>query len=108
MDDNRASVLGLGSRNSLRELSPYLNIDPSYLQTQTPEYLTNPDIERKSFETYLSGIGTSLFVGAGAGATYGLYDGVRSTAMAGMTGKLRKIQILNHTLKSGTDFVSTM
>ena len=35
------------------------------------------------------------------GGTYGLYDGIRKTALTEMRGKLRRTQILNHTLKSG-------
>lgn len=45
---------GLGSMHGsgLSKLSPYLNIDPSYLQTETPEYIFNQ----------VSVISTSLFV----------------------------------------------
>lgn len=48
MDETRGGFLGLGmpgvgsgSGGGLSKLSPYLNIDPSYLQTETPEYIFN-------------------------------------------------------------------
>lgn len=46
MDDSRGGFLGLGGLGSgggsgLSKLSPYLNVDPSYLQTETPEYILN-------------------------------------------------------------------
>ena len=31
----------LGGTGSLTGLSPYLNVDPSYLQTQAPEFISN-------------------------------------------------------------------
>ena len=40
-------------------------------------------------------------MGGAIGGAYGLYDGVRLTALSQMKGKLRRTQILNHTLKSG-------
>jgi len=50
MDESRGGFLGLGGLGSagissggsgLSKLSPYLNVDPSYLQTETPEYILN-------------------------------------------------------------------
>ena len=32
---------GIGHTGSLTGLSPYLNVDPSYLQTQAPEFIRN-------------------------------------------------------------------
>merc|ERR1712179_243858 len=46
-------------------------------------------------------IGSSVCIGAGLGGVYGLYDGVRQTALGTMSGKLRRTQITNYTLKSG-------
>jgi hypothetical protein len=46
MDESRGSFLGLGGlggagSGGLTKLSPYLNVDPTYLQTETPEYIFN-------------------------------------------------------------------
>ena len=82
-------------------LSPYLNVDPSYLQTETPEFIFNQEQKRGRMENSFTAIGSSVIIGAGLGGTYGLYDGVRQTAAAQMAGNLRRTQILNHTLKSG-------
>lgn len=104
MDENRSgNLFGLGGasqKGQFRQLSPYLNIDPSYLQTHTPEFIVDNEMKRGRLENSFSAIGSALFVGAAAGGFYGLFDGIRMTA--GMSGKLRRTQILNHTLKSGT------
>ena len=52
-------------------------------------------------EKSFTAIGSSVLVGGAVGGVYGLYDGVRHTAMSEMKGRLRRTQILNHTLKSG-------
>ena len=52
-------------------------------------------------ENSFTAIGSSVLLGGAIGGTYGLYDGVRLTALSQMKGKLRRTQILNHTLKSG-------
>lgn len=114
MDETRShgaggGLLGLGNRlggmggaqPGLGNLSPYLNVDPSYLQSQTPEFITNQDHKRGRMENSFTAIGSSVIGGAAFGGAYGLFDGVRQTAIAGMTGRLRRTQILNHTLKSG-------
>ena len=49
MDESRGGFLGLGGLGSagigggggLSKLSPYLSVDPAYLQTETPEYILN-------------------------------------------------------------------
>jgi len=50
MEDSRNSFLNIGgygsglgtmSGSGLSKLSPYLNIDPSYLHTETPEFIFN-------------------------------------------------------------------
>jgi len=109
MDESRGGFLGLGGLGSagigggggLSKLSPYLSVDPAYLQTETPEYILNQDQKRGRMENSFTAIGTSVIVGSGVGGAYGLYDGVRQSALTGMSGKLRRTQILNHTLKSG-------
>ena len=42
-----------------------------------------------------------MLIGGAIGGSYGIYDGVRETALKQMKGKLRRTQILNHSLKSG-------
>jgi len=91
---------GLGTQNSMQGLSPYLNIDPSYLQS-TPEYLFDQETKRGKMEKSFSAIGTAVCVGSGIGTAYGVYDGVRQTALADLSGKLRRTQIMNYALKGG-------
>jgi len=91
---------GLGAQNSMQGLSPYLNIDPSYLQS-TPEYLFDQETKRGKMEKSFSAIGTAVCVGSGLGSAYGIYDGVRQTALADLSGKLRRTQIMNYALKGG-------
>ena len=52
-------------------------------------------------ENSFTAIGSSVLLGGTIGGAYGLYDGIRLTALSQMKGKLRRTQILNHTLKSG-------
>jgi len=110
MDENRNSGLGLGGlglprsgsqQGSFSQLSPYLNVDPSMLHAQTPEFLVDQEMERGKLEKMFAAIGTSLGVGAVSGAVYGLFDGIRHTANSDLTGRLRRTQIINHTIKSG-------
>jgi len=96
---------GMGgmSRNSLggaAQLSPYLNFDPSYLQTAEPDYLYDTEAKRGRLEKSFTAIGSSVCLGAGVGGAYGLFDGIRQTAMSDMSGRLRRTQVTNYTLKS--------
>lgn len=93
------SLLGGVPRNQLTGLSPYLNVDPSYLNSSKPEYLFNQEESRGRMENSFTAIGTSVVLGSISGCAYGLYHGVRSTAA--MSGNTRRTQILNHTIKSG-------
>merc|ERR1719167_1835131 len=52
-------------------------------------------------EKSFTAIGSSVLVGGAIGGAYGVYAGIRHTALAEMKGRLRRTQILNHTLKSG-------
>jgi len=93
-----SGLLGL-PRPQAQQLSPYFNVNPSYVQT--PEFIVNQDTKKGRIERSFSGIGGSVLAGAAVGGAYGLYDGVRQTAAAGMKGSLRRTQILNYTTKSG-------
>ena len=147
---------GQGGAGGLTGLSPYLNVDPSYLQTQAPEFIRNEvsesqnktpgvqsnfflqnlnnlkfsspprrtfitlsgkgnlirfifslpkETKRGNLENSFTAIGSSVLLGGAIGGAYGLYGGVRLTALSQMKGKLRRTQILNHTLKSGNLFL---
>jgi len=88
-----------GPGAGMGQLSPYLNIDPSYLNTNTPEYIFDTETKRGKLEKSFTGIGGSVCIGSGVGSTYGLLNGVRQTA--GLQGAVRRSQIMNHVLKSG-------
>lgn len=47
-------------------------------------------------------------VGAGVGGAAGLYNGIRATALANQTGKLRRTQLLNHVMKQGSATANTL
>ena len=59
------------------------------------------ETKRGNLENSFTAIGSSVLIGGAIGGSYGIYDGVRETAKQQMKGKLRRTQILNHTLKSG-------
>ena len=94
-------------RTALRfQLSPYLNVNPSYVQT--PEFIVNQEQKKGRIEQSFAGIGASVISGGAAGGTYGFYDGLRQTVAAGMRGTLRRTQIMNYTVKSGMHFLICM
>jgi len=90
-----------GVGGGMGNLSPYLNIDPTYLQSEAPEFIFNQEQKRGLMEKSFTAIGSSVLIGGAVGGAYGLYDGVRRTAISEMKGRLRRTQILNHTLKGG-------
>nr|QBH72749.1 hypothetical protein [Thermobia domestica] len=98
------------SQQNLAPLSPYLNFDPAYLQQSQPEFIF-PDgaaRQRGRFELAFSQIGGSCMIGASIGGLGGLYNGVKSTTLAGHTGKLRRTQLLNHVMKQGAATANTL
>jgi len=97
-----------GGQPNLQGLSPYLNIDPAYLNSNQPEFIFDQEAKRGGMEKSFTAIGSSVILGAAAGGAYGLYDGVRATAMSDMKGKLRRTQIMNYTLKSGASVSNSL
>merc|ERR1712243_467658 len=98
---------GMGgmSRNSLggaAQLSPYLNFDPSYLQSSEPDYIYDTEAKRGRLEKSFTAIGSSVCAGAAVVGAYGLFDGIRQTASTSMSGRLRRTQITNYTLKGAS------
>jgi len=89
-----------GAGAGMGQLSPYLNIDPSYLNQSQPEYLFNTETKRGNFEKSFSAIGSSVIVGSAVGGTFGFFDGIRKTANEQKAG-IRRTQIMNYTLKRG-------
>ena len=66
MMDERRNVFGLGGsqpNSNFKQLSPYLNVDPSLLQTQAPEFITDQEMTRGKLENSFTAIHTGLFVG---------------------------------------------
>ena len=125
MNDNRQGGAGLftgglsGYGGGAGQLSPYLNIDPSYLSNSQPEYLYDTEAKRGNFEKSFTSIGSSVCVGSASGGMYGIYAGkdfiitwrkmmklhcagVRETAKAELTSKLRRTQIINHIQKKSS------
>ncbi|XP_045109698.1 mitochondrial import inner membrane translocase subunit Tim23-like isoform X2 [Portunus trituberculatus] len=100
----------LTSKPGLSQLSPYLNFDPSYLQTTQPEFiaLEGQPQRRGRFELAFSQIGGSCLLGAGLGGGHGLYRGLMETAASGHTGKIRRTQLLNYIMKRGSASANTL
>lgn len=78
-------------RSNLAPLSPYLNFDPSYLPSQ-PEYIfpEGASKQRGRFELAFSQIGAACILGAMVGGSTGFYSGLKSTTLAGQTGKVMR------------------
>jgi len=95
---------------SLAPISPYLNYDPGYLPPSQPEYifLDGTKQQRGRFELAFGQIGGSCMLGATIGGASGFYNGMRTTTLAGQTGKLRRTQLLNHIMKHGSANANTL
>ncbi|XP_023724367.1 mitochondrial import inner membrane translocase subunit Tim23 isoform X3 [Cryptotermes secundus] len=98
------------SQQNLAPLSPYLNFDPVYLPQSQPEFIFPEGAARQRgrFELAFSQIGVSCMTGAAVGGIGGLYNGLRSTTLAGHTGKLRRTQLLNYVMKQGSATANTL
>ena len=73
----------------LGQLSPYLNVDPSYLQQVKillrktweliyllqPEYLFDTETKRGKLEKSFTAIGSAVCIGSVVGGTYGVFNG---------------------------------
>ncbi|XP_065090438.1 mitochondrial import inner membrane translocase subunit Tim23 [Ochlerotatus camptorhynchus] len=114
-DDYLSKPLSFGAPSPARpsqqvqSLSPYLNYDTRYMQSQ-PEFIfpEGASKQRGRFELAFSQIGSSAMIGAGIGGAAGFYNGVRATALANHTGKLRRTQLLNHVMKQGAATANTL
>lgn len=114
-DDYLSKPLSFGAPSpalpsqQIQPLSPYLNYDTRYLQTQ-PEFIfpEGASKQRGRFELAFSQIGSSAMIGAGIGGMAGFYNGMRATALANQTGKLRRTQLLNHVMKQGAATANTL
>ena len=109
MDERKGSIFGLNNSGGFGNVNPYLNVDPTYLQAQTPEFLVNPEIERGRLENSFTAIGAALFVGGASGGTVGLYDAIRNTALSDsstgffkgvISSKIARTRALNSIIKS--------
>lgn len=82
-------------RSNLAPLSPYLNFDPSYLPSQ-PEYIfpEGASKQRGRFELAFSQIGAACILGASVGGSTGFYNGLKSTTLAGQTGKVMRTRLV--------------
>ncbi|GLG94862.1 hypothetical protein R5R35_011049 [Gryllus longicercus] len=98
------------SQQNLAQLSPYLNFNPVYLPQSQPEFIFPEGVARQRgrFELAFSQIGGSCMLGAGIGGIGGFYNGLKSTTLAGHTGKLRRTQLLNYVMKQGSATANTL
>ncbi|OXU27365.1 hypothetical protein TSAR_010487 [Trichomalopsis sarcophagae] len=105
-DNTSTSV---ASQPGLSSLSPYLNYDPVYFPPSQPEFIFPEGAvkQRGRFELAFSQIGAACIIGAGIGGATGFYRGLRSTTLAGQTGKLRRTQMINHVMKHGSSLANT-
>nr|SVE76681.1 EOG090X0ESA [Daphnia longispina] len=110
--DSRQNDFGSSvySNRNLAPLSPYLNFDPSYLQSSQPEFIfpEGASRHRGRFELAFSTIGGMCMIGGGIGGVSGLVKGMKDTAAAGHTGKLRRTQLINYVMKQGAGSANTL
>ncbi|CAH1246481.1 mitochondrial import inner membrane translocase subunit Tim23-like [Branchiostoma lanceolatum] len=88
--------------------SPYLNIDPSYLNQGGSEFIFPTEKRtRGRFELAFSQIGSSVAAGAVYGGVNGLRLGLNETAELAWS-KPKYVQLLNLTLKRGAATANTL
>ncbi|PFX32833.1 mitochondrial import inner membrane translocase subunit Tim23-like [Stylophora pistillata] len=89
-------------------LSPYLNIDPTYLNQGGAEFVFPSDSKKKRSlgEQMFTGVGTSYMCGLAVGGTWGLYEGLRNPD--GKTMKLRINSVLNGCTRRGPSFGNSL
>ncbi|VEN36784.1 unnamed protein product [Callosobruchus maculatus] len=106
---NYNATTGLSGGEFKSFSSPYLNFDPGYIPQSQPEFifLDGGSKQRGRFELAFGQIGGSCMLGAGIGGVSGLYNGLKATAAAEQTGKLRRTQLLNHIMKKGSATANT-
>ena len=92
--DQRWFCISVHSNPNLAPLSPYLNVDPTYIGRGQPEFIfpEGASHRRGRFELAFSQIGGSVMVGASLGGMNGLYKGFRDTSLAGHQGSVRRTQ----------------
>jgi len=96
------SNLNISLHSSGTSLSPYLNIDPSYLnQDGGAEFVFATDSQKKRGwgERMFSSVGASYMAGLTVGGTWGLLEGLRNPD--GRTMKLRLNSVLNGMTRRG-------
>lgn len=89
---------------SYHSANPYLNFDPSYVNTSPESQYIFPEgasRNRGRFELAFSQIGGSVVVGAGAGGVNGLYKGLQFTTAEKLQGAIWRTQMLNFITKHG-------
>jgi len=82
--------------------SPYLNFDPSYINSGGPEYILpeGASARRGRFELAFSQIGTCVIGGSAVGGARGLFQGIRETSS--LPWLVRRSQLINYTMKGGS------
>jgi len=98
------------SGGNLSPLSPYLNVNPSFLNPNGPEFIfpEGASKHRGRFELSFSQIGGSVLTGGFLGGANGIYRGLQETTMAGLSGGVRRTQMLNIITKQGATAANTV
>jgi len=88
------------------KLSPYLAVDP-YVNSE-PEFILpeGANRQRGRFEFAFGTIGSGVMMGGAMGAVNGLYTGFKATQ--GMTGNVRRAQLINYMSKKGASSANAL
>jgi len=100
--DYYSGMNSISVHSNTGSLSPYLNIDPSYLSTDGgAEFVFPSDSQKKRGwgEQMFSSIGTAYMAGISIGGIWGLQEGLRNPD--GRTFKLRLNSVLNGCTRRG-------
>ncbi|GFT22840.1 mitochondrial import inner membrane translocase subunit Tim23 [Nephila pilipes] len=103
-------VMQYGSNSGVQNISPYLNVDPAYLNQDGPQWIfpEGASRQRGRFELAFSQIGGAVMTGAFLGGVQGFYGGYKQMGTTEQKASVRRTQFLNHITKRGAGSANTL
>jgi len=103
-------MMQYGSTSASQSISPYLNVDPAYLNQGSPEWIfpEGASRQRGRFELAFSQIGGAVMTGAFLGGVQGFFGGYKQMGSSNQIASIKRTQLLNHITKRGAGTANTL
>ncbi|KAG8185713.1 hypothetical protein JTE90_000702 [Oedothorax gibbosus] len=103
-------MMQYGPNAGMQSLSPYLNVDPAYLNQDGPQWIfpEGASRQRGRFELAFGQIGGAVMAGAFLGGVQGFYGGYKQMAFTDQKASIKRTQLLNHISKRGAGLANTL